>query len=240
MVSHYSPGWPQVFFFNIVCVFVHIDQKRSCGSSLLPLCSGDQVQFLRLGGKYSYLQSLLTSPEVSFLKEPFTWTSDCSLSFLLSLRSLLLYVVVSVLNPVLLLFLFWLHLVVVIIKWIQILLAPISLLNSLNYTRIYQILLPQFQSELICLPSTASKIYSFSGILSLRLSFQIRNLSPSLIPNPINHQRNWFCVLNLKAINFSFTLQPILFKTHKVSLSLNLVLPLSKAKIRTVKGKKII
>lgn len=43
------------------------------------VCSGDQVQFLRLSSKYSYLQSLLTSPEVSFLKDPFTWTSGCAL-----------------------------------------------------------------------------------------------------------------------------------------------------------------
>lgn len=82
MVSHYSPGWPQVFFFNIVCVFVHIENRREVVGVLFfhYVCSGDQVQFLRLGGKYSYLQSLLPSPKVSFLKDPFTWTSACALS----------------------------------------------------------------------------------------------------------------------------------------------------------------
>lgn len=122
------------------------------------------------------------------------------------------------------------------------------------------IISPYFSSELIELyqnlsnPSTSISIWinlfalncnqnllSQVFFLSLRLSFQIRNLSPSLIPNPINHQRNWLCVLNLKAINFSFTLQPILVKTHKVSLSLNLVLPLcQKQKLELSKEKNYI
>lgn len=122
---------------------VHMEIRREVVGVLFfhCACSGDQVQFLRLSSKYSYLQSLLTSPWkihlLGLLIVPF-------LLFLLYLRSLLHYVVVSVLNPVLLLFLFWLYLVVVNIKWIQTLLALISLLNSLNYTRIYQTLLFNF------------------------------------------------------------------------------------------------
>lgn len=162
MVSHYSPGWPQVFFFNIVCVFVHIEKLLEFSSSTVCVLG---IRYSSSGLVASILTCRVFSPALRFP----SWKSHLLgllivpfLLFLLSLRSLLLYVVVSVLNPVLLLFVFWLHLVVVIIKWIQILLALISFLNSLTYTRIYQALLPQFQSQLICLPSTASKIYSFS------------------------------------------------------------------------------
>ena len=147
-----------------MCVCTYRDHKRSCGSFLLPTVCVLEIRYSSSGLVASILTCRVFSPALRFPSWKIHLLELLIVPFLLflSLISLLLYVVVSVLNPVLLLFVFWLHLVVVIIKWIQILLALISLLNSLNYTRIYQALLPQFQSELICLPSTAFKIYSFS------------------------------------------------------------------------------
>lgn len=152
------------------------------------VCFGDQVQFLRLGGKYSYLQSLLTSPEVSFLKEPFTWTSDCALSSFstFSQKSPSLCSCVSS-EPSLI--------------TLCILTPPCGCHYQVNP----DIISPYLFSELIDLhqnlssPSTSISIsinlFALNCIqnllfLSLRPSFQIRNLPPSLIPNSINHQRN--------------------------------------------------